>query len=419
MGKRGKDDRPTRDTKQQVVSHVYSGGVTLAQDQHQFTTFGDPFTCIHISPLSLRVTVTNVFTGVFIPLPTTYGYDEQTTVSQAGAAAPTDPTFIGLVCGGGKATLQVNFETAMPPAVAGFAFNDAISPGPATPETSAAGNAVNGTTITTGCSQPVGLPLPFWDIETTSDLVSTPPPVPTSSGLPAHTYSDISSILINATGAIYSDVIEVTTNHWHHVLVSVDLREIIIDHGIQNAAQLFVALDDTNYTGFDLSSDSVGANYVLTDGALRTLHKSPQLGDKGQILGVPQYNIKNPVVPSGGSPLGLPATPQFVNNIHHVEMAEFQMWTGITLDTGKEENRRLFIDFERDDKGEPVDEELKPVSPKIAEKALGKRPDVMLHGSSKWKAGRNAGTAGALKPAGRIITYKPDPNLHGEQGEPQ
>jgi hypothetical protein len=100
-------------------------------------------------------------------------------------------------------------------------------------------------------------------------------------------------------------------------------------------------------------------------------------------------------------------------------MAEFQMWTGISLDTGEEENRRLFIDFERDDKGDPVDEELKPVAPKVAEKALGKRPDVTLHGSSKWKAGRNAGTAGQLKPTGRIITYKPDPNLHGEQGEPQ
>lgn len=92
-------------------------------------------------------------------------------------------------------------------------------------------------------------------------------------------------------------------------------------------------------------------------------------------------------------------------------MAELQIWAGQTLDTSDVSMRRLFID----DKG-------KPVPPSKAEKVLGK-PDVKLHGSGNWKAGRNTGTSGIDKDGNTksdgqfqhiagIERFLPDPQLN-------
>jgi hypothetical protein len=113
--------------------------------------------------------------------------------------------------------------------------------------------------------------------------------------------------------------------------------------------------------------------------------------------------------------------------IYTVEMAELQIFTGVTLDTGVEANRRTFIDFERDADGNPIRNDdgkrtLKPVNPKQAEDLLGKRPDILLHGTTKWQAGKNTGSlgidadgeeipSGQFTPTGEIKKYSPDPSI--------
>jgi hypothetical protein len=52
---------------------------------------------------------------------------------------------------------------------------------------------------------------------------------------------------------------------------------------------------------------------------------------------------------------------------------------------------------------------------------IGKDPEVKLHGSGNWKAGRNTGTLAQKPPLdgrriGRVNTYSPGPNLNGPQG---
>jgi len=123
-------------------------------------------------------------------------------------------------------------------------------------------------------------------------------------------------------------------------------------------------------------------------------------------------------VPTADHPIGLPATSAHIENIRNAEMAELQIFTGISLDTGSKVNRRAFVD----DAG-------KPVPPKKAEDLLGRRPVILLHGSGNWKVGKNTGSLG-LTPAGNPIAsgqfqrqgviniYKPEPSLHGPQSPP-
>ena len=110
-------------------------------------------------------------------------------------------------------------------------------------------------------------------------------------------------------------------------------------------------------------------------------------------------------------------------------MAEFQLFTGVTLDTSVEENRRAFVDED----GVPVPPEGKPPTEDKpdgekppAEKLLGKRPDIVLHGSGDWSDGNNTGSlgvdndgdnipSGQFEPTGAIPSYTPDPSLHGPQ----
>jgi len=116
-----------------------------------------------------------------------------------------------------------------------------------------------------------------------------------------------------------------------------------------------------------------------------------------------------------GGPVGLPASAEYVDTIYHCEMAEFQMWGGISLDTENVINRRAFVDANG-----------KPVKPIKAEELMGRRPDIQFHGTNKWQQGYNTGTTGAQQsttgefekipsgqfiPTAKIAKYLPDPSL--------
>lgn len=133
-----------------------------------------------------------------------------------------------------------------------------------------------------------------------------------------------------------------------------------------------------------------------------------------KMFATPSYECSGFSIPTHHKPLGLPAASPHVSHVRGAYMAELQMWVDKTLDTSVLTNRRLFIA-----------EDGKPVSMDVAEKVLGK-PDIVLHGTSRWQDGFNTGSSGVsnnsegdqeklpegqFTPVGKIDKYEPDPDL--------
>lgn len=255
---------------------------------------------------------------------------------------------------------------------------------------------------------------------------------------------------------------EVTPDHWHHLLLSFDLtkdcstkggslvtntdgsNQVISDNTTtpgttgqrtSSTIRMWVAFDDHNLTAKSLSVYwpegyhdlnavlSVTGYFIANDNSYTsTGTMADQRGvtvSENNLAPDPFYYF-NPQ-PIQLTPLGLPSTSTYVNAIKRVEMAELQVFTGVTLDTAITKNRRVFVSKD----GTPVDptkgtEEDDPTPP--AEKLLGKKPDILLHGSGNWKDGKNTGSigialdgkikpAGQFKPTGGIEQYTPDPVL--------
>jgi hypothetical protein len=89
---------------------------------------------------------------------------------------------------------------------------------------------------------------------------------------------------------------------------------------------------------------------------------------------------------------------------YDIEIAEVQIWSGVTLDTSNVGMRRFFVN----EKGKPS------LKYKDVDQALGK-PVVRLHGIRGLKNGHNSGTLQDFEPEGEIEKYKPDPSLFGKQ----
>jgi hypothetical protein len=241
--------------------------------------------------------------------------------------------------------------------------------------------------------------------------------------------------------------LEVTPDHWHHLLFSVDLRDPCDVQGVllptptgeeavgtlNSACRMWVALDDVNYTERLLSAfwpQDVGANpnAVLTANACQTFmrvmfedtYSPPPFNDTyGNIVTETGIGITTPTcvyypppVPAHNLELGIPASDDYTDSIRHIMLSELQIFTGVHLDTGVESNRRAFIDADG-----------KPVPPSEAEALVGRKPDVLLHGTGNWVHGTNtglpvSGSVPALTPTGKIDAYTPDPSLHGPQSPP-
>jgi hypothetical protein len=208
---------------------------------------------------------------------------------------------------------------------------------------------------------------------------------------------------------------------WHHLLLSFDIGgEVSIGHpNASSACKLWYAIDDKDYRGSDNlqpyrdTDDGLGLNTILTEKVYHLSGPTPAGGFKymAHVVPPPSGALTGASVPAEDDPFGIPAPVKYVDAIFEVELAEFQMWTGITLDTGEEQNRRAF-----------VDKDGFPVPPSAAEALLGKRPDILLHGSSKWIDGMNTGSlgvdgsgntiaSGQFTSTGMIDRYKPDPSL--------
>ena len=237
----------------------------------------------------------------------------------------------------------------------------------------------------------------------------------------------------------------VTADVWHHLLLSFDLSGAI-GNGVSDC-RMWMALDDVNYVrdGLPALTDGGhGPNTIFAQGGVYPDGPPmlPQSHPSGwyEVGDVPDsdppirtytwidttitgsfepstYRFKpEPLV---GSPINVPAPGSAVRQ---VQMAELQIFTGVTLDTSVEKNRRAFINA----KGQPVDEaygvakyrgiygpKTPNVTPSAPIKLLGRRPDVAIVRSARnWMSGFDFNKT-SFRPNGKILPVKPDPVLGG------
>lgn len=234
-------------------------------------------------------------------------------------------------------------------------------------------------------------------------------------------------------------------DHWHHLLLSFDVGGSVSigTPFASSACRLWYAIDDVDYRGpenlqpnrnidgqFGSDAEHLDPNAILTDNAWRFSGQDPEweasLYYENHYVGLPQGSYEGGSIKSGE--MGFPAASKYVDGIFHVEMAEFQMWTGVTLDTAELEKRRAFVDAD----GVPVPPNRQSTAEdprKGPVELLGKRPDVLLHRTKNWQVGQNTGSlgmtddgeiipTGQFVPTGQIDRYRPDPSLHGPQEPP-
>jgi hypothetical protein len=202
----------------------------------------------------------------------------------------------------------------------------------------------------------------------------------------------------------------VLVDKWNHVLISWELLSHSTEGG---ASRMWCAINDVNKSGAELPGlreSTSGLGRLV--GPNEHLARNPwaYLGTEGSV------SVAVSRIP--GRPMSLPGPAsvkwseqqgQIADKepVELVELAELQIFSDVALDTGNVTNRRAFIDAEG-----------KPVPPEAAEKLVGKKPEVLLHGSSNWIKGVNTGSDPAqFTPTGKIVGYSPDPSLHGPQGE--
>jgi hypothetical protein len=257
------------------------------------------------------------------------------------------------------------------------------------------------------------------------------------------------------TGEEFS-ILDVTADHWHHVLISFDLTNPAVmrystapeSEGVPiylpGGPTFMWAFDGVDKTDYSLSPSSAQVYNVPLLGAAPIPFNEITTNNLITIPGGAASFIGtwSPVpVKTAGNPVGLPASAVFVDNIYPVEMAEFQLFAGVTLDTSVVANRRAFITAG----GTPADPLKRPNPPPLPGvpppeppplkgplELLGKQADILLHGSGNWIAGKNTGgvikineigkpttvPAEDLTPTGAIVSYSPDPSLHGAQSPP-
>lgn len=217
-----------------------------------------------------------------------------------------------------------------------------------------------------------------------------------------------------------------TPDEWHHLLIS---WELLGHSNMGGASKMWCAIDDENQTGSDLPAMNDSSYMAPND------HKAwvPYNWDRNDTVSA---SISISSIPSDPSRIPGPASITYADGpggetasrepIVVVELAELQIFTGVTLDTSNEVARRAFIDFPADGENPNDDPEnkhgMKPVNPQKAEEFMGRRPDVLLHGNTNWQQGKNTGSlgrdsegndieTGQFRHVGTITTYKPEPEL--------
>jgi hypothetical protein len=230
--------------------------------------------------------------------------------------------------------------------------------------------------------------------------------------------------------------VDVAPDQWHHLLISWGLgaessHSMTVNDFFANqpyagrvstTSTFFCAFDDANKSGPDLPASWIGIHDGMGDpnvvACSQIMHIASLIYDPdqqspytGQFGSAATASMGYGPIPA--SPLWVPGSSEIltqsrgtVSNKHAI-MAELQIFTGLTLDTGNTEIRRAFVTAS----GEPE-------SPEKTHAILGRSPEILLHGTKDWIAGRNTGFVGHFSPTGLIEPYKPDPSLHGVPDDP-
>lgn len=236
----------------------------------------------------------------------------------------------------------------------------------------------------------------------------------------------------------------VAVEHWHHLLISWSLNSIT--NSIGSVCKMWCALDDVDMAGDNLpayhdSDTASGMEAHDHKSSLTFAYQGEDVPPLDEAPKIVSLSIDSDSVPF--DPIVIPASPltRYTTDaewgvgtkdpVGDVELAELQIFTGVTVDTTQESNRRAFIDKN----GKPVAPDQKAENGSDGDKVsdggsielLGKRPEILLHTTGNWQKGKNTGTmgqndegeaipSGQFKPSGKILSYKPDPSLHGPQG---
>jgi hypothetical protein len=212
---------------------------------------------------------------------------------------------------------------------------------------------------------------------------------------------------------------------WHHLLISWDLSNGCATHGVvfptdpgtdfsvyvDRASKMWCSLDDSNRDGPNLPGiwiPGTDRNSMISRAGSSALglvggfnFPTPMADLSVSSITAGPISIPGPLTIYGQQGSYGDTSDSLIEPIAHLEMAELQVYTGITLDTSNVGNRRLFVDSG----GFPVD-------PNTAIAALGKNPDILLTGkSSNWQGGINSGTAGNFDQLGTINSYSPGPQV--------
>jgi hypothetical protein len=207
--------------------------------------------------------------------------------------------------------------------------------------------------------------------------------------------------------------VSIAAGFWHHALVSFDMSSgcgttatgaaISFD----NVCKFWMAIDDTNYNArylgpfqYSVFHDSgLGGPYSGASDP-NGIVSAWSLWYGASPVGATPVSFAAGNLPAAGLPIGLPGDSRVAPKIYNVELADVQMFTGVTLDTSVLLNRRAFVTSE----GVPED-------PATAASLLGKSPEIYFHKSSDWINGRNQGTAGSFSSTGTISNYTPGPAI--------
>jgi hypothetical protein len=311
---------------------------------------------------------------------------------------PTNPSCIGVNVGGGeqKPYLAVHIQTGVHASASGLLY---ITTG------------FTGTFVGINVTPPnVGYPI-YNDIVFTQEDVS-------------FAITDTPEVLGNTFGGPYSP--EVKVDEWNHVLISWELVG-----GTGN--KMWCAINDVDKNGSDLPAMNDPSTMGPNEHASYTPYNFGDTGPVSVTFGpnsVPSNPVQTPGPLSANRATDDHGGTEAIQPIKNVELADLQIFTGVTLDTSSDANRRAFVDAN----GLPVPPAatavvVEPGAPPSlivggSIELLGKKPEIVLRGSGNWIGGRNTGTlgmssngvsipSGQFVPTGRIIRYTPDPQLSG------
>lgn len=200
----------------------------------------------------------------------------------------------------------------------------------------------------------------------------------------------------------------ITPDVWQHVVLSFDLTggsatmdaEAAPDDrfNITSFSEFWLAINDVNKDGNTLApaggyGDDIGIEGFSVNGIVSQGVVNLSIGEDGST------SLGSTHLSTSGNLIGTPADSRFASNIYKIQMADMYLFTGMTLDTSVEGNRRVFIT-----------EDGKPASPSLSAALLGKSPEILFQTTSDWINGNNRGTAGDFDPTGTISPYTPGPS---------